>query len=93
MGVEPFLLPDSLLAVLAQRLVRRLCPRCREPIPDPAKVFDELGVKVPANQEPRLWRSVGCESCNGTGFKGRQGIFELMMVEVSRADRSSRRRP
>ncbi|MCC7375586.1 MAG: Flp pilus assembly complex ATPase component TadA [Verrucomicrobiales bacterium] len=81
MGVEPFLLPDSLLAVLAQRLVRRLCPRCREPIPDPAKVFDELGVKVPANQEPRLWRSVGCEGCNGTGFKGRQGIFELMMVD------------
>ncbi len=81
MGVEPFLLPDSLLGVLAQRLVRRLCPRCREPVSDPAKVFDELGVKVPLNQEPRLWRSVGCEACNGTGFKGRQGIFELMMLD------------
>lgn len=81
MGVEPFLLPDSLLAVLAQRLVRRLCPRCREPIADPARVFDELGVPIPAQKEPRLWRSVGCDACNGTGFKGRQGIFELMMLD------------
>ncbi|MBL9135025.1 MAG: Flp pilus assembly complex ATPase component TadA [Verrucomicrobiales bacterium] len=81
MGVEPFLLPDSLLAVLAQRLVRRLCPRCREPVADAARVFDELAVPIPPKQEPRLWRSVGCDACNGTGFKGRQGIFELMMVD------------
>lgn len=81
MGVEPFLLPDSLLAVLAQRLVRRLCPRCKEPIDDPEKVFADLKVPPLEGRPLRLWRSVGCEACNDTGFKGRQGIFELMMVD------------
>lgn len=81
MGVEPFLLPDSLLAVLAQRLVRKLCPKCKEPIDDPARVFEELKVSPPANAPMSLWRSVGCPACNGTGFKGRQGIFELMMLD------------
>ncbi len=81
MGVEPFLLPDALLAVLAQRLVRKLCARCKEPLPDPERVFAEMNVPAPAGAPLRLWRSVGCPACNGTGFKGRQGIFELMMVD------------
>jgi type II secretory ATPase GspE/PulE/Tfp pilus assembly ATPase PilB-like protein len=81
MGVEPFLLPDSLLAVLAQRLVRRLCPKCREPIEQPEKVFEELRVPPPPNLPLKLWKSVGCQACNGSGFKGRQGIFELMMLD------------
>ncbi len=81
MGVEPFLLPDSLLAVLAQRLVRKLCPRCREPLPDPGRVFEELKVAPLPHLPLALWRSKGCEACNSTGFKGRQGIFELMMLD------------
>jgi type IV pilus assembly protein PilB len=81
MGVEPFLLPDSLLAVLAQRLVRRLCPKCRQPVADPQKTFDELGVQPPAHLPLRLWQNGECEICNHSGFKGRQGIFELMQLD------------
>ncbi len=83
MGVEPFLLPDSLLAILAQRLVRRLCPRCREPVPEPDAIFAELRVTPPGDGPPRLWKTLGCEKCGGTGFRGRQGIFELMKVDGS----------
>jgi general secretion pathway protein E len=62
MGVEPFLLSSSLLGVLAQRLVRELCPRCRRQ--------DAQG----------LWHPVGCEDCGHTGYKGRTGVYELMVT-------------
>ncbi len=63
MGVEPFLLSSSLLGVLAQRLVRKLCGHC--------KTQDEQG----------LWRPVGCPECGQTGYKGRTGVYELMVVD------------
>ena len=63
MGVEPFLLSSSLLGVLAQRLVRRLCPVC--------KTQDEHG----------RWHPVGCEACGNTGYKGRTGVYELMVAD------------
>ncbi len=65
MGVERFLLASSLLGVLAQRLVRRLCPDCRRPSP----------------QEPGLFEAVGCPACNHTGYRGRTGIHELYIVD------------
>jgi len=65
MGVEPFLLSSSLLGVCAQRLVRRLCMSCREPDP----------------LSPSRWRAVGCPACARTGFQGRTGIYELLMVD------------
>jgi type IV pilus assembly protein PilB len=80
MGVEPYLLPASLIAVLAQRLVRTLCPHCKQEISDPARVFAQSRLTPPAG-EPRLWRGAGCPHCNRSGFKGRQGIFELMGVD------------
>jgi general secretion pathway protein E len=64
MGVEPFLLSSSLLGIGAQRLVRRLCPQCRQP--DPIS---------------RGWRAVGCLACNRTGYSGRTGIYELLVVD------------
>jgi general secretion pathway protein E len=63
MGVEPFLLSSSLLGVLAQRLVRKLCVHCRR--------SDEYG----------RWHPVGCEHCLNTGYKGRSGIYELMVAD------------
>jgi type II secretory ATPase GspE/PulE/Tfp pilus assembly ATPase PilB-like protein len=82
MGVDPFLLPASLLAVLAQRLVRRVCDRCKEEIPNPADIFENLKVPPPQTQGPlQLWRGAGCAACNNTGYKGRQGIFELMVLD------------
>jgi general secretion pathway protein E len=65
MGVEPFLLSSSLLGVLAQRLVRKLCTACRKP--------DEKG----------RWHPVGCAACGNTGYKGRTGIYELMVADTS----------
>jgi general secretion pathway protein E len=65
MGVEPFLLSSSLLGVLAQRLVRKLCTQCRRQ--------DERG----------RWHAVGCEACNHTGYRGRTGIYELLVADES----------
>jgi len=80
MGVPPYLLSSSILAVLAQRLVRVLCPACKQP--------EEIPVEaLPADCRPqgvrsiRAHRAVGCEQCRGIGFRGRMGIFELMEVD------------
>lgn len=74
MGVEPFLLSSSLLGILAQRLVRRLCPHCRQPGPPAheAGLPPEIGT---------LWQAVGCPSCAHTGYLGRLGIYELLEVD------------
>ncbi len=79
MGVEPFLLSSSLVGVLAQRLVRRLCPYCREPYTASDAECGSLGV-APASP-PTLYRAVGCEACNGLGYRGRSGLFELVVVD------------
>lgn len=80
MGVEPYLLPDSLLAVLAQRLVRKICDQCRRPEPEPEKVFERLHVEPPQDVPIQLWRGGGCAMCKESGYKGRQGVFELMVI-------------
>jgi general secretion pathway protein E len=79
MGVEPFLLSSSLIGVLAQRLVRRLCEHCREPYPADAGECEALGVA--ASPPPTLYRAAGCERCNGSGYRGRSGLFELVAVD------------
>ncbi len=71
MGVENYLLTSSITAVLAQRLVRRICPQCKEPA---GESIAHDGERVPA------FRGRGCEHCFGTGYKGRVGIFELMQM-------------
>lgn len=82
MGVDAFLLPASLLAVLGQRLVRKICPKCREEVANPQAVFESLKVTPPAGPgEFRLWRGRGCAACNHVGYKGRVGIYELMVLD------------
>lgn len=80
MGVEPFLLSSVLNAVLAQRLVRRLCSACREPAPLDQEaaipLAQSLGVAVP----PRLYHGKGCEKCGGSGYRGRVALLELLVV-------------
>ncbi|RUO59653.1 type II secretion system ATPase GspE [Pseudidiomarina marina] len=80
MGVEPFLLSSSLLGVLAQRLVRTLCDDCKEPYQASA---DELSYVADAAVDggAQLYRAVGCEKCNHTGYRGRTGIHELLVVD------------
>ncbi|HQW19311.1 MAG TPA: type II secretion system ATPase GspE [Rhodocyclaceae bacterium] len=78
MGIEPFLLASSLTGVLAQRLVRRLCPACKR-----ADVFDiaETAQFGGANVPEKIYRAVGCPACNQTGYQGRMGIYELLVVD------------
>ncbi|WP_051303073.1 type II secretion system ATPase GspE [Psychromonas aquimarina] len=79
MGVEPFLLSSSLLGVLAQRLVRRLCPKCKEAHTPTEKEKQILGLT--ADENAIIYRAVGCSNCNNSGYKGRTGIHELFMVD------------
>jgi general secretion pathway protein E len=80
MGVEPYLLASSLLGVLAQRLVRTLCPACRvsaAPTAGEAALLADLG--LPADQP--LYAPVGCAECRDTGYRGRSGVYELIVVD------------
>ena len=85
MGIENFLISSSLLGVLAQRLVRVLCPKCKEPYPITPVLAEELskeGLGSPDQLVGReVFRAVGCEECSYTGYRGRTGIFELLVVD------------
>jgi len=80
MGLEPFLVSSSILAVLAQRLVRVLCPACREAYEPPPQALVDLGVDQEALRGRSLYRPVGCPQCRHTGYRGRTGIYELLVV-------------
>lgn len=79
MGIEPFLLSTSLLAVLAQRLVRTLCPECR--IPHPPTEQERLLLGVEGDDTVVIYRPHGCDACNHSGYRGRTGIHELLLVD------------
>jgi general secretion pathway protein E len=94
MGVEDYLLASSLLGVLAQRLVRKVCPRCRAEVPheealigaiDMTKAAAERFNNVAVNGAP-IYRAAGCEECSGTGYRGRSGIYELLLMNETIRD-------
>jgi general secretion pathway protein E len=79
MGVEAYLVASSLVAVLAQRLVRVLCPECREAYTPTPQALAEIGVR--SKSPVQVYRAKGCAHCHQTGYRGRVGIFELMLVD------------
>lgn len=79
LGVEPFLLAPTLIGVLGQRLVRKLCPKCREPAPDAEALLAAMGAPESVYRGARLHRPSGCAHCRGSGFTGRIGIHELVV--------------
>ncbi len=81
MGVEPFLVASSLLMVLAQRLVRRLCPDCREAYTPLDGELADVGLTRADVAGREVYRAHGCESCLKTGYRGRTGIYEVLVVE------------
>jgi len=85
MGVEPFLVASSVDCVLAQRLARRLCPDCKEEYVPPKQVMLDAGFPEDALPE-KLWRAVGCKKCGGTGYRGRLGVHEVMLVSEEIGD-------
>ena len=78
MGVEPFLLSAAVRAFLAQRLVRRLCEKCRRPVTISDKDKEDLG--IPVDLEGTPYEAVGCDHCRGTGFSGRLAIYEIALL-------------
>ena len=79
MGIEPFLVASSVVAVLAQRLLRRICPDCKRPY---RASEDELSrLDLPPGSAVTLYRGAGCAACSQTGYRGRTGIFELMVLD------------
>jgi len=78
-GIDTTLIQSAITAVLAQRLVRVLCPKCKEPYPAPAEFRQKLG--VPADKEVTIYKEKGCPACHGTGYKGRTGVHELLVFD------------
>jgi type II secretory ATPase GspE/PulE/Tfp pilus assembly ATPase PilB-like protein len=80
MGIEPFLVASSLIAVLAQRLVRRLCPHCKQAYVPSDEELHELGLDRSFLDGRPFYRAVGCSECSNKGYSGRCGIHELLIV-------------
>jgi general secretion pathway protein E len=80
-GVEPFLISSSLIAVVAQRLIRILCNDCKEPFSPNETIMESIGMIREQFMNHTSYRSKGCENCFHTGFRGRLGIFEIMVLE------------
>lgn len=81
MGVPTFLITATVEAILAQRLVRRVCPDCREEVPASEDLLVEVGLTLDDVADKKFYRGVGCDTCNNTGYKGRVGLFELMIMD------------
>ncbi|MBI3989773.1 MAG: Flp pilus assembly complex ATPase component TadA, partial [candidate division NC10 bacterium] len=79
MGIEPFLITSSTVGILAQRLVRVICEKCKEPFQPPKKLLDLLGLEGRGDQT--FFRGRGCSFCKQTGYRGRIGIFELLLID------------
>jgi type IV pilus assembly protein PilB len=80
MGIEPFLVASSVHLIAAQRLVRRVCQHCKEPVPLPASALAQAGFSPADSQTVTAYKGVGCDKCNLTGYKGRIGLYEVMEV-------------
>ncbi|HEX5273175.1 MAG TPA: GspE/PulE family protein, partial [Gemmataceae bacterium] len=79
-GVQPFLVASSVIAIMAQRLVRIVCPKCKEPDQPPAHEIKAAGLTPDQVASATFLRGRGCNHCNHTGYRGRKGIFELMKM-------------
>jgi type IV pilus assembly protein PilB len=80
MGVPTFLITATVEAILAQRLVRRVCSQCREETMPSEELIVDLGMKLEDFRGKKAYKGRGCEVCNNTGYKGRVGLFELMIM-------------
>ncbi len=80
MGVEPFLVTSTLEAILAQRLVRKICQFCKEEYTPEPEILVDLGIAPEEAKSKKFYRGAGCVKCNNSGYKGRTGIFELLVM-------------
>ncbi|HEY2952281.1 MAG TPA: ATPase, T2SS/T4P/T4SS family [Verrucomicrobiae bacterium] len=80
MGIAPFLISSSVILACAQRLVRRICPTCKEPVTYPEQMFRDLGIEPGFFDNSPLYRGRGCDRCNNSGYAGRTAIVEAMSI-------------
>jgi type IV pilus assembly protein PilB len=81
MGIEPFLVATSVHLIVAQRLVRRVCKDCKEPVDLPPQALVEAGFTPAEAKTVKVFKGKGCSVCNGSGYKGRAGLYEVMVVD------------
>jgi type IV pilus assembly protein PilB len=81
MGIEPFLISSAVILILAQRLIRKTCTECREPIKVSPQLLTDLGVPPDDVKSFTVYKGKGCTICNGTGYKGRLGLYEVMTMK------------
>ncbi len=79
-GIQPFLVASSVMAIMAQRLVRKVCPKCRHRYEPPAHILNGIGLRPEIIKKANFMKGKGCNHCNKTGYRGRMGIFELMVM-------------
>jgi general secretion pathway protein E len=81
LGVEPYLVSSSLIAIIAQRLVRKVCPDCKEPVKPSPVELRELGLSKMDEDSGQFFVGKGCERCFQTGYRGRTGVYEMMLID------------
>ncbi len=81
MNVEPFLIADSVVLIAAQRLVRRLCQKCKVPHRLPEKALIDIGFTAEETKSAQVWKAGGCDACNNTGYKGRIALYEVLPID------------
>jgi type IV pilus assembly protein PilB len=79
-GVQPFLVASSIIGIMAQRLVRKVCPKCRQRYEPPAHILKSLGLKPEIAKKANFMKGKGCAYCNKSGYRGRMGIYELIVM-------------
>jgi type IV pilus assembly protein PilB len=79
-GIQPFLVASSVMAIMAQRLVRKVCPKCKVRYEPPAHLLTGLGLRPEIVKKANFMKGKGCSNCNKTGYRGRMGIYELMTM-------------
>ena len=79
-GIQPFLVASSVMGIMAQRLVRKICPKCRQRIEPPAHILQSLGLRPELAKKANFMKGKGCSNCNKSGYRGRMGIYELMTM-------------
>jgi type IV pilus assembly protein PilB len=92
-GVQPFLIASSVIAIMAQRLVRLICSKCKEPDRPPMSELKAAGLTPEQAQKATFMRGRGCSHCNHTGYRGRKGIFEMLRMTSAMREMTFTRQP
>jgi type IV pilus assembly protein PilB len=92
-GVQPFLVASSVIAIMAQRLIRLVCPKCKEPDEPPEAELKAAALTPDRIRSATFMRGRGCSHCNHTGYRGRKGIYELLRMNNTIRDMTFQRAP